>query len=346
MIDLLFPDTGASYVSCVDGQSLEITRDDHHFAVRDLNSRKQLCRASLRSNGNSGELELLELDAVCDNVAVFLALFESIFSFDPQLDSISLANAAFSNLADLGIVYPGAGQSSRIYAGLFWQYPLWLNRKPKYPSPLSYVETQEQKHPRRPMKPKGLVYQRYITWLQATLSFRAFEPDRDFDRFHRWMNDPFVAEIWDEAGDETKHRAYLDALSADPHMISLIASIDEKPFAYFEVYFAKENRLAPFYDALDYDRGWHVLVGEPDFRGKSYVTAWLPSIAHYMFLDDPRTQRIVGEPRADHVRQIKNLRHCGYEKVKEFDFPHKRAALVMLTRERFFTQRLWIPRSV
>jgi len=345
MINLLFPDTGARYVTCVDGQSFEVTREDDHFAVRDLNNRKQLCHVSLRPSGHSGELDLLELDAQCDSVHVFLALFEAIFSFDSQLESFGLASAAFPDLVDLGIAYPGSGQSLQIDAGLLWQYPLWLGGKPKYPNPLHYVLTQERKHPRRPAKPKGLVYQRYIPWLQATLSFRAFEPNRDFDCFHRWMNDPFVAEIWDEAGDEAKHRAYLDALSADPHMIPLIASIDGKPFAYFEVYFAKENRLAPFYDALDYDRGWHVLVGEPDFRGKSYVTAWLPSIAHYMFLDDPRTQRIVGEPRADHVRQIKNLQHCGYKKMKEFDFPHKRAALVMLTRERFFTERLWIPRS-
>jgi acetyl CoA:N6-hydroxylysine acetyl transferase len=63
-----------------------------------------------------------------------------------------------------------------------------------------------------------------------------------------------------------------------------------------------------------------------------------------MLLDDPRTQRIVGEPRADHAQQIRNLERSGFASVKEFDFPHKRAMLVMLLRERYFGERLWIPR--
>jgi predicted GH43/DUF377 family glycosyl hydrolase len=72
---------------------------------------------------------------------------------------------------------------------------------------------------------------------------------------------------------------------------------------------------------------------------------WLTSISHYLFLADPRTRRIVGEPRADHRQQLRNLDRCGYAKLKEFDFPHKRAMLVMLLRERYFTDTLWWPRD-
>jgi hypothetical protein len=31
--------------------------------------------------------------------------------------------------------------------------------------------------------------------------------------------------------------------------------------------------------------------------------------------------------------------------LKEFDFPHKRATLAMLLRERFFADRHWIPKD-
>lgn len=163
--------------------------------------------------------------------------------------------------------------------------------------------------------------------------------------FNRWMNDPDVAKIWEEEGDLAKHRAYLDAIDRDPHMYSMIASFDGEPFAYFEMYWAKESRIAPFYDADDYDRGWHVLVGEPAFRGRAFATAWLTSISHYIFLCDPRTRRAMGEPRIDHVQQIRNLDKSGYAKVKEFDLPHKRAMLVAMLRERYFCDALWLPRD-
>jgi acetyl CoA:N6-hydroxylysine acetyl transferase len=88
-----------------------------------------------------------------------------------------------------------------------------------------------------------------------------------------------------------------------------------------------------------------VLVGESAFRGKQFATAWLTSISHYLFLDDPRTQRVVGEPRADHAQQIRNLDRSGFAKIKEFDFPHKRALLISMLRERYFGERLWLPRD-
>jgi hypothetical protein len=64
---------------------------------------------------------------------------------------------------------------------------------------------------------------------------------------------------------------------------------------------------------------------------------------HFIFLDDIRTQRIVGEPKASHAQQIRNLDRAGFAKVKYFDLQHKRALLVMLLRERFFADRLWAP---
>jgi hypothetical protein len=42
---------------------------------------------------------------------------------------------------------------------------------------------------------------------------------------------------------------------------------------------------------------------------------------------------------------IRNLAQCGYAHLKEFDFPHKRAMLGMLLRERFFAEQLWVPRN-
>ncbi|WP_393977300.1 GNAT family N-acetyltransferase [Xanthobacter agilis] len=241
-----------------------------------------------------------------------------------------------------GLAVP-AGAGLDVFPGALWQRPeLWLPMV-RAPFPQRFALTQGRRHPVRPAKPEGVVYARHIPWLGARFELRTVDIAADLPRFHRWMNDPRVAAIWDEAGDLAKHRAYLEGLQADPHLLPLMGAVNGVPFAYFELYWAKENRIAPFYAAGDYDRGWHVLVGEDGFRGRAYVATWLPCLMHYMFLDDVRTTRIVGEPRADHHQQLRNLERSGFARVSTFEFPHKRAALVMLTRERFFGDRLWVP---
>lgn len=259
-----------------------------------------------------------------------------------RLAGLSPAQPLGAWLVAEGLAAP-AGEGLDVFPEALWQRAdLWLPQA-RAPFPLRYALTRGRRHPVRPAKPEGVVYARYIPWLGARFELRGVDVEADLPRFSRWMNDPRVAAIWEETGDLARHRAYLEGLKADPHMLPLMGAVDGVPFAYFEVYWARENRIAPFYDAADHDRGWHVLVGEDGFRGRAYVATWLPCLMHYIFLDDPRTRRIVGEPRADHHQQLRNLERSGFARVSTFDFPHKRAALVMLTRERFFGDRLWVP---
>ena len=278
-----------------------------------------------------------------------LAAIEATFVNFPAVGKLDLLTP-FDQVEELlrsGVLLRDKNNQLGVNIELFWQHPrMWLASPQLYAFPLTYLFSHGRRHPMRPPKPVGVVYQRHIPWLDRTLSFRTVDLHRDLERFNRWMNEPVVAASWREEGDPAKHQAYLQNIDADPHVTGLIVSLDEEPFGYFEVYWAKEDRIAPFYDVDDFDRGWHVLIGEPRFRGKPFVTAWLPSISHYLFLDDCRTRRIVIEPRSDNYKMIRNLAKCGYANLKEFDFPHKRAMLGMLLRERFFAERLWVPRDV
>jgi len=199
--------------------------------------------------------------------------------------------------------------------------------------PLAYVMSNGTRHPRRPPQPAGTVYRRFIPWLGQTLSLRTLDAEADLPAFHAWMNHPRVARFWEEQGDLAKHRAFIANALADPHVHPLVGCLDGQPFAYFEAYWAKEDRIAPFYPAGDHDRGIHMLVGEDWARGPQFVAAWLPSLLHYLMLDDPRTQAVVCEPRADNQRMIGYLQQYGFAYLRQFDFPHKRAALLVLERE-------------
>lgn len=258
------------------------------------------------------------------------AAIEAAFQFMAHHDEVRVIGTA-------GTDRPGL----LVHRSELWQMPqLWLPSA-RQPMPLRHALSGGMRHPIRPSKPEGVVYRRQIPWLDKTLSLRTVDMPLDLPVFNRWMNDPVVSHFWQEQGDMAQHRAYLDRIEADPHVIGLIGCFDGEPFGYFEVYWAKEDRIAPFCEADDHDRGWHVLVGEARFRGRPFLTAWMPSISHYLFLDDCRTQRVVIEPRVDNHKILKSLSRCGYALVKEFDFPHKRAMLGTLHRETLFNDHSW-----
>ncbi|WP_353741348.1 GNAT family N-acetyltransferase [Pseudomonas fluorescens] len=220
---------------------------------------------------------------------------------------------------------------------VFWQLPQpWLGHSLTGSYPQQMVMTDGKRHPRRPVKPRGEVYRRFDARLGARVSLRTLDIEQDLARFNRWQNSPRVASFWQEEGSLEQHRQYLSKLEADPHTLTLIGCFDDQPFAYFEAYWAREDRIAPFYEAGDYDRGIHMLVGEEHHRGPHKVASWLSALVHYLFLDDPRTQRVVAEPRADNAKMIGYMQEQRFHCEKEFDFPHKRAALMVLGRERFF----------
>lgn len=238
-----------------------------------------------------------------------------------------------------GVAVPFEG-SHAVFPALFWQVPdRWL-LQPAATFPELFVKGPHGRHPLRPAKPQGTLYRRHIPWLGQWFTLRAMTLD-DLPTFHRWQNDPRVAEFFEETGTIDQHRAYIDRMAADPHMMQVIGALDGRDFAYFELYWGRENRIGAVHDCAPWDRGWHVLIGEEDVRGADYVTAWLPSLMHYMFLAEPRTRAILGEPRASHVQQLRNLGRGGFARLRDFDFAHKRAALVQLDRQHFFEGRLW-----
>lgn len=195
-------------------------------------------------------------------------------------------------------------------------------------------------YPSRPPFPEGVIYSRYIKSIGITLSLQTLNIEKHFEFFHDWMNQKRVAKFWELEGDVNIHLDYLKKLKNNKNSHPIIGYFNDIPFSYFELYWAKEDRISAYYPARDYDRGLHVLVGDKRFLGPNYFSSWIISIMHYAFISEPRCDKLVGEPRIDNTVFINKLTDFSWVKQKEFDFPHKRAYLLTCCRDTFFKKTI------
>ena len=127
----------------------------------------------------------------------------------------------------------------------------------------------------------------------------------DTDLLNDWMNQPRVAAMWGVDGPLSVQEEFLANGLNDRHSFPVIGCWDGKPFGYFEIYWVKEDHFGRHLtgsDVNDWDRGFHALVGEQEFRGPHRVKVWMSSLVHYCLLADPRTQRVLLEPRVDNKK--------------------------------------------
>ncbi|KAG6230123.1 hypothetical protein E4U26_008187 [Claviceps purpurea] len=111
----------------------------------------------------------------------------------------------------------------------------------------------------------------WIPHLRETFSMVAldYKNDEHLRLFHEWQNDPRFSQGWERTGTLDQHREYLRNVEQDAHQVAILAKWDDEFFAYW----AKEDRLGAYYNAGDFDRGRHSLVGDVRFRGPHRVTA-------------------------------------------------------------------------
>lgn len=264
---------------------------------------------------DEGDSELLEV------------LVEYLLGHDPEVKEIKLEGFK-DGIPLLGRTFL---RSEFFQLRSRWHHEIDLELRPE-----RWTQTNERPHPIRPALVQKTLYKRYLPQLEKTVSFRPLSLN-DLDLFHEWHNQPRVSFFWELNQDKEALKAYIEKGLTDAHQIPLVLEMDNEPVGYFEMYWVREDRLGPYYESDAYDRGFHFLIGNKKFLGASITDSIIKSCLHFLFLDDPRTRRVMAEPRHDNQKVLKYAQESvGWKKVKIFDFPHKRAWLLENSRELFF----------
>ena len=221
-----------------------------------------------------------------------------------------------------------AGGTSIERAAFYQIREHWLDPSLWPVMPETTVQTDDLLHPRRPSVGDQILYRRFAPSAGRTITLRQATVALDGERFHRWQNDPRAARFWEYPWSRERLDAMLEERRADPHSLPLILEADGEAVGYFETYYVPEDRLGPYCDAGPFDQGMHVLIGERQFLGEGLTNLWLNTVSHFLFLVEPRTRCLWGEPRSDNRAMLRYLQTTTWENHGEFDFPHKRSALL------------------
>ncbi|MDN7455257.1 GNAT family N-acetyltransferase [Burkholderia cenocepacia] len=300
----------------------------------------QLLRAQL---GDDGALRLVAYNhraAPADQRRALLAALAAAFSDSAchaaiRLDPAAWPAVALDALRASGVLADG-GRCLR--DGWAQQADLWRVGL-HLPCATLPTITDGRHHPRRPPAPRGEVYARDLPALGVRFTLRGWQPAEDAERLARWFDEPRVRDGWPGAPPAQRGAEDRQPQETDPHVTPLIGCFDGEPFAYFEAFWLKEDALGPHVAARDYDRGLRMLVGESRWRGPHRVAGWLPSVVHYLFLDDLRTEAVGCAVPAGHTRVADHLARHGFARQRRLALADAQPLWMRTLRETFFSGR-------
>jgi RimJ/RimL family protein N-acetyltransferase len=170
-------------------------------------------------------------------------------------------------------------------------------------------------------------------------SLRRLAPDRDLDLLHSWMNDPEVARFWKMPWSRDQIASYLGRQDSSTHSIPYLGELDGVPMCYWELYRADLDPLAQYYAAREHDAGLHALLGPTEYRARGLAADLLHTVTTWQLDADPHATRVVIEPDVENARAIRLAEFAGFRRTMDLQLPNKRAAFMVLDRERRLVPR-------
>ena len=167
----------------------------------------------------------------------------------------------------------------------------------------------------------------------TTLSFRPLE-ERDFPMLHEWVRRPHVAEWWSEPSTlEDIKGEYLPTLDGRSSTKAFIASLDDEPIGFIQVYVVQGSGDGWWEDETDPGaRGIDQFLADAARLNRGLGTAMIKAFVDRLF-QDPGVSKVQTDPSPENARAIRCYRKVGFKSVGEVMTPDGPALLMLCERE-------------
>ncbi|WP_083290345.1 GNAT family N-acetyltransferase [Oligella sp. HMSC05A10] len=156
----------------------------------------------------------------------------------------------------------------------------------------------------------------------------------DVPLLHKWLNTKHTIEQWQLNKSLAELLVHFEKAVHDEHQELYLISCDGVPFAYCEIYTASYDRLAKYYKVDPLDVGWHVLIGEREFLGKSFAENLVFAISHFVF-SQTESRRIIVEPDV-RVKWYVIFKRFAYISDSIIELPEKSANIFLCLQKQFY----------
>ncbi|WP_108867836.1 GNAT family N-acetyltransferase [Aquimarina aquimarini] len=183
---------------------------------------------------------------------------------------------------------------------------------------------------------KEVVYSRYFSKEDVTISIRPINLEEDLEMLHEWFHRDHAKKIWQMDWPIRELEAYYRNLIASNVIYSYIGEVDGVPTCNFEVYWPIRDIVGDYYDVLPTDYGTHQFIAPTDPK-KKFVSLFTQCMIDYVFAQ-PEVGKMIGEGAVNSLASMMNKAHVGFKIEKVIEMPHKKANLNFCYREWYWAK--------
>lgn len=182
---------------------------------------------------------------------------------------------------------------------------------------------------------ENFICKRKFSNLNATISFRSFDLEKDLLIIHEWVNMNYSKNFWQMRGSIGLLRACYQCIQQSPFGHSFVGLLNNSLICQFDLYKVEADELASFVEFENDDCGFHLIMS-PNNSPVHGLTATLIQAFLDFYFSRGDAGKMFAEPDTRNLKSIDLLERTGFKKIKTVDLSYKTAHVYSITKEQFY----------